>query len=81
MIYGQALICDPYISQAGITRQTPEEKALGAKFWPWALTMFSNDTVVPPPLEVREGLEGALSAMDDSRTGKVSGMKIVNRMS
>ena len=80
MSYGQSVMCDPYITMAGPAKPTAELRALADKFWKWALTLLEDGKILPPPYEVKEGLEGALEGMNDIREGKVSGRKIVSRL-
>lgn len=72
----------PYKALDGsIMHQTPEEKALGPRFFKLASKLLEEGKIKPPPYEVREGLEGALQGIDDLRQGKISGKKIVSRFS
>ncbi len=80
MSYGQSVMCDSYATMEGPAKQTAELRALAEKFWKWALTLLVDGKILPPPFEVKEGLEGALAGMNDIRGGKVSGKKIVSRL-
>ncbi|KAK5171984.1 uncharacterized protein LTR77_003621 [Saxophila tyrrhenica] len=78
--FGQSVMAESYKTFAGRTPQTAERKELGLRVWRMAVKLLEEGKLKPPPLEVREGLEGALQGIADLREGKVSGKKIVSRM-
>ena len=80
MTYGQSVMAEMYKAADGIRNRTLEQKAIGVKVWHQALKWLEEGKLDPPPLELREGLEGALKGVDDLRKGLVSGRKIVSRL-
>jgi hypothetical protein len=58
-----------------------ETKANSQRVWKMALKYLSEKKIKTTPIEVREGLEGALQGIDDLRNGRVSGRKIVSKLS
>lgn len=85
MSYGQAVMADPYKSDTykadqGRTRRTPKQKEIGARMWKSALDLLDKGEILAPSVELRDGLEGALSGIDDLRKGRISGKKILSRL-
>ena len=65
---------------AGVVKRTAEQKDLKQKFFKLVGKLLEEAKIQPPPMEVREGLEGALQGIDDLRKGRISGKKIVSRV-
>ncbi len=60
----------------------PEDLAFTQDFWKLTAELFSEGALKPHPVEVGEhGLVGVFDGMDLSRKGKVSGKKLVYRIS
>lgn len=80
MTYGQSVIANPYKALTGIEFATQETRAWGRQVWKMALQFLEQGKVKTTPIEIRQGLEGALQGIDDLRRGVVSGKKIVSQM-
>jgi hypothetical protein len=80
MTYGQSVMTSPYLSQTGIQDASAETRAIGQKVWTMALKYLEEGKLKTTPIEIRQGLEGALTGMDDLRKGAVSGKKIVSKL-
>ena len=80
MTYGQSVMTSPYIAQTGIEEASAETKALGQRVWIMALKYLEEGKLKTTPIEIRQGLEGALTGIDDLRKGLVSGKKIVSKL-
>ena len=65
----------------GAVEASAETKANSQRVWRMALKYLSENKLRTTPIEVREGLEGALQGIDDLRSGRVSGKKIVSKLS
>ena len=65
----------------GAVEASAETKANSQRVWKMALKYLSEGKLKTTPIEVREGLEGALQGIDDLRNGRVSGKKIVSKLS
>ena len=60
----------------------PEHYEHTKMFWPLTEKLISDGQLKPHPIEVgKEGLEGVLEGLQKSREGKVSGVKLVHRIS
>jgi len=56
----------------------PENFAFGRTFWEMAQTLFAEGKIKAHPVDARPGgIEGILAGLNDLRTNKVSGKKIV----
>ena len=80
MSHGQALMAETYKASTGIAKRKPEEKELRSRFFRLALELLDEGKILPSPVEIREGLEGALSGIEDLRKGSISGRKIISRL-
>ena len=82
MTFGQSAMTSPYkVAFAGAAEASAETKANSQRVWKMALKYLSEKKLKTTPIEVREGLEGALQGIDDLRNGRVSGKKIVSKLS
>ena len=81
MTYGQSVMTSAYVSREGLTDASAETVSNGQRLrWKMALKYLEEGKLKTTPIEIRQGLEGALSGMEDLRKGRVSGMKIVSKL-
>ncbi|KAK3716679.1 hypothetical protein LTR37_006309 [Vermiconidia calcicola] len=80
MTYGQSIMADTYKSTTGVEQRNSARRELGLKAWRMSLGLVEQGKILPPPHELREGLEGALKGIDDLRRGSISGKKIVSKL-
>ena len=73
-------MASPYKAFDAIVERTPEVRDIGQRVWNMALQFLHEGKLKTTPLDVREGLEGALQGMDDLRKGNISGKKIVSQL-
>lgn len=60
----------------------PEDFELGQKFVALTEELLQAKVIKPHPVDLREGgIDGILSGMQDLKDGKVSGVKLVYRIS
>jgi hypothetical protein len=57
-----------------------ELRDLGTRVWKMALRLIDEGKLKTPPVETKEGFEGVLEGIKDLQAGKVSGTKIVSRL-
>ncbi|KAK3720778.1 hypothetical protein LTR37_003441 [Vermiconidia calcicola] len=76
MTYGQSIMADAYKSTTGVVQRDSAIRELGLKAWRMALELVEQGKILPPPHELREGLEGALKGIDDLGKGLISGRRL-----
>ena len=80
MSRGQSLVAYEFKGNKGTTKQTSEQRKLGAKVFDMSLKYINEGKIQLPSVELRQGLEGALQGIDDLRLNKISGKKIVSQL-
>lgn len=82
MTDGQSAMTDQYKAFGrGVLEASAETKANSRRVWEMALKYMEEGKLKAPPIEIRQGLEGALQGIDDLRNGRVSGRKIITNLS
>lgn len=64
----------------GVTRQTRKQRELGIKVFEAAFKYIDEGKIQLPPIDLRQGLEGALQGIHDLRLNLISGRKIVSQL-
>jgi hypothetical protein len=79
---GYTIIGEEFVIMGMNFRAKPQDFEFGKKWWLVAQKLLYERKIKPHRVEVRPGgLDGILSGLDDLKNGKVSGKKLVYRIS
>ena len=82
MTLGYTIIGEEFTVRETVVPAKPQDFEFGKKWWPVAQKLLFEGKVKPHRVEVRPGgLDGILDGLDDLKNGKVSGKKLVYRIS